>query len=113
MKPVSIDGLKEFATDKRIRKKLAGSQKIVAEMVCYTPGQVTPNHVHPKQDEIFYIVEGHGAMIVGDEEIPVGPTSVIFVPARTSHGVKAAEDSNLVLMFVKAPGSTIKKKNRQ
>ena len=31
---VSIDDLKEFATDKRIRKKVASSEKIVAEMVC-------------------------------------------------------------------------------
>ena len=111
MNHVRIDDLKEFATDKRIRKKVAGSEKIVAEMVCYTPGQVTPNHMHPKQDEIFYVVEGNGAMIVEDEEIPVGPKSVIFVPARVSHGVKAAEDSNMVLMFFKAPGSTIKKKS--
>jgi mannose-6-phosphate isomerase-like protein (cupin superfamily) len=66
--------------------------------------------MHPKQDEIFYVVEGKGAMIVEDEEIPVGPKSVIFVPARMSHGVKAAEDGNMVLMFFKAPGSTIKKK---
>jgi mannose-6-phosphate isomerase-like protein (cupin superfamily) len=49
-------------------------------------------------------------MIVDDEEIPVGPKSVIFVPARVSHGVKAAEESNLVLMFFKAPGSTVSKK---
>jgi quercetin dioxygenase-like cupin family protein len=62
MQHVSIDDLKEFATDKRIRKKVAGSEKIVAEMVCYTPGQVTPAHVHPKQDEIFYVVSScqHG-----------------------------------------------------
>ena len=60
MHHVSIDDLKEFAKDKRIRKKVAGSEKIVAEMVCYTPGQVTPNHVQPKQDEIFYAVEGGG-----------------------------------------------------
>jgi oxalate decarboxylase/phosphoglucose isomerase-like protein (cupin superfamily) len=66
MQHVSIDDLKEFATDKRIRKKVASSDKIVAEMVCYTPGQVTPNHIHPKQDEIFYVVEGNGAMIVDE-----------------------------------------------
>lgn len=111
MQHVSIDDLKEFATDKRIRKKVVDSEKIVAEMVCYTPGQVTPNHVHPKQDEIFFIVEGEGMMIVDDEEIPVSPTSIIMVPATVSHGVRAADDSNLVLMFFKAPGSTINKKN--
>jgi len=106
MEQLNIDKVKEFATQKRIRKKLLGSDKIVAEMVCYEPGQATPEHVHPKQDEIFYVVEGTGTMIVNGEEIPLKPTSLILVKAREKHGVRTLPDSRLVLMFIKAPGST-------
>ncbi|MGD9044002.1 MAG: hypothetical protein PVG06_09830 [Desulfobacterales bacterium] len=53
MEHLRIEDIKEFSTEKRIRKKLLGSEKIVAEFVCYEPGQGTPEHVHPKQDEIF------------------------------------------------------------
>ena len=106
MEKLNIDKIKEFDTAKRIRKKLLGSDKIVAEMVCYEPGQETPEHVHPKQDEIFYVVEGAGTMIVNGEEIPVKPTSIILVKAHEKHGVKTQPESRLVLMFIKAPVST-------
>ncbi len=106
MEQLRIEDVKEFSTEKRIRKKLLGSDRIVAEFVCYEPGQATPEHVHPKQDEIFYVVEGTGIMIVDGEEISLKPTSLILVKAREKHGVKTLPDSRLVLMFIKAPGST-------
>ena len=106
MEQLNIDEVKEFDTEKRIRKKLLGSDKIVAEMVCYEPGQATPEHVHPKQDEIFYVVEGTGTMIVNGEEIQLKPTGLILVKARERHGVRTLPDSRLVLMFFKAPAST-------
>jgi len=106
MEHLGIDGLLEFSTEKRIRKKLLSSQKIVAELLCYEPGQGTPQHHHPKQDEIFYVIEGKGKMIIGDEELPVGPTSLVLVPAQVSHGIAAASGSRLVILFIKAPGAT-------
>jgi len=106
MEQLRIEEIKEFSTEKRIRKKLLGSDRIVAEFVCYEPGQATPEHVHPKQDEIFYCVEGRGIMIVDGEEIPLEPTSLILVKAREKHGVRTLPDSRLVLMFTKAPAST-------
>ena len=106
MEQLNIDNVKEFATQKRIRKKLLGSEKLVAEMVCYEPGQATPEHAHPKQDEIFYVVEGSGTMMVNGKEIPLKPTSLILVKDREKHGVRTLPDSRLVLMFIKAPGST-------
>ena len=106
MEQLRIEDIKEFATEKRIRKKLLGSDRLVAEMVCYEPGQATPEHAHPKQDEIFYVVEGTGTMIVNGEEIPLKPTSLILVKARERHGVRTLPDSRLVLMFFKAPAST-------
>jgi len=106
MEQLRIEEIKEFSTEKRIRKKLLGSDRIVAEFVCYEPGQATPEHVHPKQDEIFYCVEGRGIMIVDGEEIALEPTSLILVKAREKHGVRTLPDSRLVLMFTKAPAST-------
>ena len=35
-------------------------------------GATTP-HYHPRTEEIYYILEGHGSMQIGDEIRPVGP----------------------------------------
>ena len=106
MEQLSVEAAKEFAAEKRIRKKLLGSEKLVAEMVCYEPGQATPEHAHPKQDEIFYVVEGSGVMIINGEEISLKPSNLILVKANEKHGVRTLPDSRLVMMFFKAPGST-------
>ena len=37
MEYLRIEHLKEFSAEKHIRKKLLGSEKIVAEFVCYEP----------------------------------------------------------------------------
>ena len=105
MEHIKVEDHVEFSAAKRIRKKLHGSPKMVAELICYEPGQGTPVHHHPSQDEIFYVIEGRGTMLVGGQEVSVHPRSLIHVPAQTSHGITAAADSRLVILFVKSPGS--------
>ena len=105
MEHIKVEEHVEFSTVKRIRKKLHGSPKMVAELICYEPGQGTPVHHHPSQDEIFYVIEGRGTMRVGDEDVALQARSLIHVPAQTSHGITAAADSRLVVLFVKSPGS--------
>lgn len=106
MEHLRIEELVEFSTEKRIRKKLRGSGKIVAELLCYEPGQGTPIHQHPQQDEVFYVLEGSGTIFAGDEQASIHPQSLIFVPAQTLHGITAANGTRLVILFFKAPGST-------
>jgi len=61
--------------------------------------------VHPNQDEIFYCVEGSGAItFVEQDDVPMKPGSTIFVPAGVEHGVDTVGDNRLVLMFTKGPG---------
>ena len=105
MEHIKVEDHVEFSAAKRIRKKLHGSPKMVAELICYEPGQGTPVHHHPSQDEIFYVIEGRGTMLVDGQEVAVHPRSLIHVPAQTSHGITAVADSRLVILFVKSPGS--------
>jgi quercetin dioxygenase-like cupin family protein len=98
-----IDALTAFDTENRVRLPLVKSDGLESDLVCYEPGQATPIHHHPRQDELFYVVSGHGAITFeGADPIPVGPTSMVFVPAHTAHGVQV--DSRMVLLFFKGPG---------
>ncbi len=104
MEHAKIGEMVEYSDAKRIRKRVFLSDDLVSELVCYEPAQGTPVHHHPRQDEIFYVIEGRGTMSVGEEVIEVAAGSAVFVPATEPHGVTAADDSRLVLMFFKAPG---------
>ena len=104
MEHLHVEDLVEFSAVKRIRKKLLGSGKIVAELLCYEPGQGTPVHHHPQQDEVFYVVEETGKLTIGGQETTIQSKSLILVPAQTPHGLTAG-DNRLVILFFKAPAS--------
>ena len=104
MEHAKIGEMVAYSDQKRVRKRVFLSDDLVSELVCYEPGQGTPVHHHPRQDEIFYVIEGRGIMSVGEEVIEAGAGSTVFVPATVPHDVTAADDSRLVLMFFKGPG---------
>jgi len=39
-------------------------------------------------EEFYYILSGYGIMIVGDEEVEVGPGDLIYIPAGAKHGLR-------------------------
>jgi mannose-6-phosphate isomerase-like protein (cupin superfamily) len=45
----------------------------------------TPLHVHSKEDELFYILEGEHIVQRGDEEFRVGPGDAVFLPRGVPH----------------------------
>ena len=90
---LNVVDLKEFSPETRVRKKLVHSNMLSSEVVYYEAGQETVLHHDPKQDEVFYVVEGKGAITFKDSEIKVTTGSMVFVPAGIRHGVRTDEDS--------------------
>lgn len=45
----------------------------------------TPLHVHEREDELFYVVEGEHEFRVGDEYFHAGPGAAVFAPRRVPH----------------------------
>jgi mannose-6-phosphate isomerase-like protein (cupin superfamily) len=45
----------------------------------------TPLHLHEREDELFYILEGEHIFRVGDEEFRVGPGGMVFAPRGLPH----------------------------
>src|SRR5262249_2246972 len=54
----------------------------------HKPGEGPPDHVHFKQGEILFIIEGLYEVIVGDEAAKVGPGSIVFIPRNVVHRFK-------------------------
>ena len=42
-------------------------------------------HSHERHDLFVVILRGHGTMLLGDEERPVGLDSILYVPRGTTH----------------------------
>lgn len=66
-------------------------------------GQQTRGHRHPGQEEVYFFVQGHGLMIVGDETsepFNVNPGDIILIPDGAFHRVINDGEMNLIFNCV-------------
>ena len=104
---LNINDLKKYSTEARVNLPLMASKDFVTRMNCYEPGQVTPFHLHPHDDEVIYCVEGRGAITFADRpDSPLAPGTVISLPAGLPHGIAAAKDSRMVVIYTTNAGYT-------
>lgn len=69
--------------------KISGSDTegdlAVFEQTSLSPGRGTPLHVHPFQDEIFYVLEGSYKFKVGENVFDLTTGDSIFLPRQVPH----------------------------
>src|SRR4028119_1219323 len=49
------------------------------------PGKGPPPHVHHREDESFYVLEGEYEFLVGGDALKAGAGSLLYVPKGTLH----------------------------
>ncbi|TFV95444.1 cupin domain-containing protein [Oxalobacteraceae bacterium OM1] len=60
-------------------------------------------HIHPKTDEIQYIIEGKGAMWLGTERKEFKPGTLIIIPKGTAHGGTIVSEGPVKALAIKIP----------
>ena len=63
-----------------------------------------PMHVHPHQDEVFYIAEGQYRFQCGDEKFSLGAGDMIFLPRGLPHTWAQLEARGRMLFFFQPAG---------
>ena len=67
-------------------------------------GLATPHHVHDREEEGFYVVEGEVTLTLGEETIQARAGSFAFAPRGPPHAFRfASEDATLLLLLT--PGA--------
>jgi len=68
-------------------------------------GNVPPPHIHHREDEVFYVVEGEMTFSVGDRTIKATPGTMVFLPRDVVHSfVIESEQVRLVALVTPAGG---------
>jgi len=70
----------------------------------FWPGMATPLHVHHREDEAFYVLEGRIRFRCGDEEFTAGAGDFVFGPREVPHGFKVLEGGARALVLVTPAG---------
>ena len=93
--------LKEFAGDKRVRKMLFKTDQLWSEIACYEPGQSTPMHQHPREEEAIFVLQGVAQMSIDGQEVTVPAGAIVQFPNAVLHDVRNPGPDRCVIMFLK------------
>jgi len=86
----------------RVSAEDSGGAMTVLEEV--EPMSDTPLHVHSREDELFYVVEGEHIFQRANEEFRLGPGEAIFCPRRIPHSQRRVEPGVGRELVVLTPG---------
>ncbi len=78
------------------------SDRLSVGLAIWPHGGVDLQRPHD-EDEVYYVIEGRGAISVGGEERPVGPGSLVFVAAGVEHRFHDIEEDLRILVFWAPP----------
>jgi len=72
--------------------------KFVFRKRALKPGSGIGYH-EQKEDEVYYVLSGHGVMTLDDKPTEIGPGTAILTRPGSSHGLKQTGTEDLVIMI--------------
>jgi mannose-6-phosphate isomerase-like protein (cupin superfamily) len=119
-------GVEEETLEKRIAHILPGEGRrslwVLGELVTYKipshktggayslfevaslPSTGPPPHIHHREDEAFYVLEGEYKFLIGREPLRVGAGSLIYVPKGTLHAHRSVGEGVGRMLVTQTPG---------
>ena len=67
------------------------------------PGGGPPPHIHTREDETFYLLEGAVEFLLGETTITAGPGDFVNVPRGTVHHIKNVGSELSLRMAIAMP----------
>ena len=68
-------------------------------------GNVPPRHIHHREDETFYVVEGEMTFSVGDRIIKATAGTMVFAPRDIAHSFTIDSEQVRILVMVSPAGA--------
>jgi mannose-6-phosphate isomerase-like protein (cupin superfamily) len=75
---------------------ISGVKNLTMGVSIFPGGSAPPGHLHETEEEVIYVVSGHGELVTSEESVPLEPGNCVYVPiglfhATVSHGPEPLE----------------------
>src|SRR5258705_12844627 len=67
-------------------------------------GNVPPRHIHHREDETFYVIEGEMTFSIGDRTIKATPGTIVFAPRDVAHSFTIDSEQVRILVQLSPAG---------
>jgi quercetin dioxygenase-like cupin family protein len=81
-----------------------GGQFALMEQIA-RKGNVPPRHIHHREDETFYVIEGEMTFSIGDRTIKATPGTMVFAPRGIAHSFTIDSEQVRILVQVAPAGA--------
>ena len=82
---------------------IGGSERITILVQNYRPGGVHKTHAHEDAEQVFFVYEGRGEFLLGNDWFKISKGDLVYVPRNTIHAAKNSSESTLILLFMSVP----------
>ncbi len=89
-------------TWKAVGSKTGGHYELVEQLG--RRGFAAPVHMHDRETEAFYVLEGEMTFVLGNKTIPASAGSFLYVPQQTKHAFVIESDEAKFLALASPPG---------
>jgi mannose-6-phosphate isomerase-like protein (cupin superfamily) len=89
-------------TFKATGESTGGSLLLIENLT--TPGGGPPPHIHTREDEFFFVLDGTFEIRIGDEVHALGPGGYAYVPRCTVHNFRNTADTPSRILVGFTPG---------
>ena len=93
----------KFRPDKMAKIALATTPRAQLDLYCLEPGQDQKPHAHADQDKIYFVLEGHGRVVLGDAAESLEAGEAIVAPAGAPHGIANDGTGRLTVLVIVTP----------
>lgn len=97
---LKLKGVNSNILDLKVSGKDTNGGLAIFEQTSISQGRGTPLHIHPLQDEVFYVVEGEYYFKVGNEKYRLGVGDSVFMPRNVPHAwTQVSEKGKMTVIF--------------
>jgi putative monooxygenase len=86
-----------------LNPQTSGSKKISMATILINPGKESIKHFHKEMEEMYYIIDGKGEVVIDGVEYEVKKGCAILLPIGSKHQVKNTGKSILKFISVDSP----------
>lgn len=98
-----MKGVTQNTLDIKISGTDTDSDLAVFEQTGLTPNGGPPLHIHPFQDEWFYVIDGEYRFQVGDDTYTMTAGDTIFLPRNVQHAfIQLSEKGKMIVSYLPA-----------
>jgi quercetin dioxygenase-like cupin family protein len=102
-KHYSMKGVTRNTLDIKISASDTAGDLAVFEQTGHTPNGGPPLHIHPHQDEWFFVLEGEYLFQVGTSTYQLKPGDTIFLPRNVQHAfIQRTENGRMIVSYLPA-----------